>query len=233
MASLTLKSTCDDRIFELGISSIGGVGSSALINFLSCFYITNRNSFHQGTSPYKHSMKPPTRNQLPKTFKGKYIFVVGNVYDSILSLFADEYTKTGQLRINHSHLINKGIHFNNEITQYEYFSKDKSINPNGFKDIYKVKEQLENWINCKKDKEKLIDYEIMIIKYEEMFKEENIKKILSFIGINERLSLYFPKWRPRKNCIKYKPKHKYYNEIIEMYKDAQKIIDSLDDITII
>lgn len=123
-------------------------------------------------------MKPPTRNQLPKTFKGKYIFVVGNVYDSILSLFADEYTITGQPRINHFHLINKGIlHFNNEITQDEYFSKDKSINPNGFKDIYKVKEQLENWINCKKDKEKLIDYEIMIIKYEEIFKEENIKKI--------------------------------------------------------
>ena len=229
-------SVCSNNKFEVGISSIGGVGSSCLISFVSRFYVTNNNSFKEGSSVYKHSMKPPTRDKLPKTFKGKYIFVVGNIYNSILSLFDGEYTTDKKPRINHCHLINKGIKFDKELTQDEYFSKDKLINKNGPEDIYKVKEQLENWINCKKENHKetnIIDYDIMIVKYDNMFKEENIKKILKFLMIDEKLWCRFPKWKKRKNCITYEPHHKYYNEIIEMYSDAQKIVDSLDDITII
>lgn len=216
---------CSDTNFELGISSIGGVGSSTLLKFISMFRTTNRNDFHHGTSPYKHSMRPLPNNKLPATFKGKYIFVVGNVYDSILSLFADEYMiGSKQPRINHSHLLNKGLSFDHEISQDEYFREGI--------DLYKVEEQLDNWINCKK-KFNDIDYDIMIVKYEEMFHEYNIKKILEFAKIPESEIKRFPKWRPRKNNIKYKPKHKYHDKIIDMYNSAQSLVDSLDDITII
>ena len=73
----------------------------------------------------------------------------------------------------------------------------------------------------------------MIVKYEEMFKEDNIKKILEFAEISEDNIKQFPKWRPRDNNIKYKPKHKYHDKIIDMYKSAQSLVDALDDITII
>ena len=146
-------------MFDVCITSIGGVGSSIFIKEISKYVKTNKNSFAPGTDPYKHSMYPPKDK-----FIKKAIFIIGNIYNSTLSIITHH---------PYIHLINKGLlskkYINNNITDY----LQKYINGN--KDTFRLYEQISNWTNAN------VHYDIMIIKSDMMF--SNMKDICNFLEI--------------------------------------------------
>ncbi len=71
-----------DLVFDLLVTSIGGVGSSFFLNFLNdCGVNSNPNRFRPGTNPHKHAMSPPQAKNIKKA-----IFIYGNPYNAVLSI---------------------------------------------------------------------------------------------------------------------------------------------------
>ena len=207
------------------VSSIGGVGSTSIFDFINKYHDTNPNNFPEGKSKFKHIMNPP------KEDFSKCIFIIGNVYNSIISLIDGENIQN-EPSINVTHLINKGLYLpinqmkisQNEKDKIRYNEKFKLKN-SIFKtktDIYQTKTQIQNFVNAK------VKYPILIVKYEKIW--DNIDLFLNFLEIDLNQKSKFPKKKNRKSDIN---NYKYKNEIYEIYQETQNYIDSLNDITII
>jgi hypothetical protein len=197
--------------FEVLVSSIGGVGSSCLFDFISKYKKTNKNHFSPYTdgSEYKHIMSPPNINIQ------KCIFVVGNVYESFLSLSNGNFIDN-EPSINYVHVRNKRLDI-----KYKFDNNNFKLK-NLKKDYYDTYEQINNFLTSN------VCYPIMIIKYENIW--DNIDKILNFLNIDINEKKNFPLKYERKSKIE---NNLYKNNIINIYEKSQLLINKLNDTLII
>ena len=199
-------------MFNILLSSIGGCGSTNLFNFISKHKNTNPNNFHEGSSPYKHSMYPPTEKEIEKA-----VFVIGNVYNSVISLLSDEYLDKKKTIpcINSTHLLNKGLPPIRMPIQ-EYFHRKN--------DLYEIEKQITNWINAN------VHYDILIIRGEKLYDSKTRDKIFSFLDLPVSLKTSYPSQKKRKSNYENYP---FKNDLVLMYSEAQKLVESINDYVVI
>lgn len=171
--------------FDWLVSSMGGVGSTALMKYLENFVRINPTGFHVGTSRFKHARWPD-----PGWNINGAIFIYGDPRDATISLF--------NRVLVHSHLINmripkRKLMIKDEVQAGPNFNGSSASIENYLElgeDIFLFEEMINNWID------QPTPFPKMLIKHEILYDYPD--KILNFLNCDiSTFKNSFPKKKSR------------------------------------
>jgi hypothetical protein len=197
-----------NKDLDLLVCSFGGVGTSFFIKYISQYKIVNHVSNEDGL---KHLAHPP----IAKNKNLKVIYIVGNPYNAVISIF----------RRNHQYTHSKNLL--KYCPNVEPIAKGTNLEEYLDRKVKKLKirKHILNWINVKDN-----TYPIMVIKYEYLW--EYIDEILYYLDIPLSEKKKFPKREARKSDI-FNLDKCTQTKLVSMYKDAFVIYNNIKPIFII
>ena len=196
-----------NNVVETRVCSFGGVGSS---NILMHIESGNRRriTLHQRR---KHTIHP--KYLVDKGTK-KVLFMVGNPYNALLSVFRRNYQRQHEISMGYGkYWFNREsemkVHINNDTTIDNYLKSGA--------DRFNMYEHFYNWYNYEKN-----DIQILIIKYEYLYL--HINYIMKFLDCNKPFTVKkrLSDWRKESDDVK--------NGFENMYGDLKSKIDSIPSI---
>tara|TARA_B100001094_G_scaffold330748_1_gene396773 strand:- start:5290 stop:5964 length:675 start_codon:yes stop_codon:yes gene_type:complete len=209
----------ENRIeFDWLISSMGGVGSTALMKYLENVAKINPTGFHTGCSRFKHARWPdPFWN-----VKGA-IFVYGDPRDATISLF--------NRVLVHTHLTNMAVPKRKLIVPDEVqagpgfdgipanIQRYMDLN----EDVFQFEEMIKNWAT------QLTPYPRMLVKHEKLY--DNPEAVLDFLKCNVGIFREsFPKKKTRSSNWS---EHPCAGQLSNLFSGLIEKIDTIPDVLVI
>lgn len=189
------------------VCSIGGVGSTEILK-----HIENDDFIRiKEHSKRKHTIHP---KYLIRTGTKKVLFLIGNPYNSVISVFKRKYARSHEISMNYGKLW-----FKNEEEMNPVLSQDTKLEEylDMNLDLFNINEHIENWINYETK-----SFDIIIVKYE--FLEDHIDEIMKFLNCSKPFEI-----RKRNSNWKEEPEE-IRKKLIKIYGDLKLKIDDFPSI---
>lgn len=189
------------------VCSLGGVASSSILR-----HIENNNDYRiREHEKRKHTIHP---KYLVELGAKKVLFLIGNPYNSIISIFNRKLARRHEISMNFGKLW-----FQNKQEMTPILNKNTTLEEYlelGV-DVFNMNEHLENWINYKKK-----DLDILIIKYENL--EQHVDEAMKFFNCKRKFEVKNrnSNWESMPDAIK--------SDLQFVYSDIKRKIDSLPSI---
>jgi len=150
----------------------------------------------------------------------KIIFVFGNPYDILISLFRRNYCSATTKKYNFGFPETKVMKEKHKeltgLSLQEYLEKGKELTG------------IEEYFNSYKDAK--VDYPILMIRYESMW--SNLDKIFDFLNISKDLVNEFPREKQRQSDWRELPDH-LKDKLVSRYGNFYKRIEDFPDIKLV
>jgi hypothetical protein len=190
------------------ICSMGGVGTTMMIEYMSKWIRTNRKHEIGGV---KHLMKPPTQVFLPR----RAIFLFGTPFDPVLSLWKRKHLDGIPFFYYHFFNMHGNYGLPSELELLDYLQSGK--------ERFCFEEQIRNWLYTE------TPYPRICIRYENIW--EHAEELIDFAGLPEEALATFPKYKKRSSDWKEEPEE-VRHALVSMYKGLNDFVDSLDPFTV-
>ena len=189
------------------ISSMGGVGTTFLIEYIKKYRSTN---LSMGEDGFKHLLFPP----LSKNHDIKYIYLFGNPIDSVISLFRRNFHYAHSIQLLSFNKYLKAINPATTLEQYTAEGEDRFL----------FSEQFNNWLTGPHF------YPTLFLKYEKLW--DNMDTLFDFLDIPRKEINSFPAKKQRSADFSSLNKDTQ-DSLKKIYGDFEKYINEFDDCLIV